>query len=250
MWLRAPDELTARPFWLIGLASLGMASALRGDPVGAVAWSCALVLSGGALFLSSAHNSWLSRALWIGLWGISALPFSLTATGWGSVIPSFWPAWPVLLVAQALLLAGYLRHARRPSQRDPFENLDRAAQYIYPLGIGVLLASILSLGFWGWEGAFHFGVWSLSFIVVSLAGIAGWLAPRLRILTPVRAHWVRPAAGAWMDWFFKGLWGIYRWVGRLSNSFAGILEGDGGFMWTLLFMVLFISLIIQGRPTP
>jgi hypothetical protein len=57
MWLRAPDELTARPFWLISLASLAMASALRGNPVGAVAWSCALVLSGGAFvpFVCAQH---------------------------------------------------------------------------------------------------------------------------------------------------------------------------------------------------
>jgi hypothetical protein len=250
MWLRAPDELAARPFWVIGLASLAMASALRGDPVGAVAWSCALVLSGGALFLSSAHNSWLSRALWLGMWGISALPLSISATGWGSVMPSFWPVWPFLLVAQALLLAGYLRHAMRPTLRDNFETLDRAAQYVYPLGISVLLGIALLLGFWGWEGAFRVGVWPLALLGVLLGGIANWLAPRLRILTPLRAHWVRPAASSWMDWLFRGLWGVYRFIGRLSNSFSAMLEGDGGFMWTLLFMVLFISLIIQGSPSP
>jgi hypothetical protein len=250
MWLRAPDELTARPFWLIGLASLAVSSAVRGDPVGAVSWSCALVLSGGALFLSSAYHTWLNRALWIGLWGISALPFSITATGWGKITTSFWPIWPFLLVAQALLLAGYLRHARRPSLRDRFEGLDRAAQYVYPLGIGLLLGVELLLGLWGWEGAPQFGVWTFSFTSILLAGVASWLAPRLRLLTPLRAHWVRPATGSWMDWFFRLLWDIYRWVGRLSNSFSGILEGDGGFMWTLLFMVLFVSIIIQGAPAP
>lgn len=253
MWLRAPDELTARPFWLIGLASLAMASALRGNPVGATAWGCALLLSGGALFLSSAHHIWLSRALWIGLWGISALPFSLTSTGWESGMASFWPVWPFLLLAQALLLAGYLRHAIRPTLRVSYESLDRAAQYVYPAGIGVLLGSMLLLGFWGWQGAFQFGAWLPAIIAVVLGGISAWLAPRLRMLNPIRAHWVRPTATAattWMDWFFRGLWGLYRLLGRLSNSFSAILEGDGGFMWTLLFMVLFISLILQAAPSP
>jgi len=253
MWLRAPDELTARPFWLIGLASLAMASALRGNPVGAAAWGCALLLSGGALFLSSAHHTWLSRALWVGMWGISALPFSLTSTGWESGISSFWPVWPFLLLAQALLLAGYLRHAMRPTLRASYESLDRAAQYVYPAGIGIMLSGMLLLGFWGWEGAFQFGAWLPAAIGVVLGGGAAWLAPRLRVLTPIRAHWVRPtatAATSWMDWFFRGLWSLYRFVGRLSNSFSAILEGEGGFMWTLLFMVLFISLIIQGASTP
>ncbi len=59
-WLRAPDELTARPFWLIGMGSLGVAAALRSDPVGAAAWSCALILAGSALFLFSSQNKWLT----------------------------------------------------------------------------------------------------------------------------------------------------------------------------------------------
>jgi len=250
MWLRAPDELTARPFWLIGLASLAMASALRGNPVGAAAWGCALLLSGGALFLSSAHHVWLGRALWLGMLGISALPFSITATGWQSSTPSFWPVWPFLLLAQALLLAGYFRHATRPTLRVSFGTLDRAAQYLYPIGIGILLATTVLLGLWGWQGALQFGAWLPSFSGVLLGGLAIWLAPRLRLLTPIRAHWVRPAASSGMDWFFRGLWRLYRVIGRLSNFFSAILEGDGGFMWTLLFLVLFISLIVQGAPNP
>jgi hypothetical protein len=245
MWLRAPDELTARPFWLIGLASLAMASALRGNSIGAAAWSCGLILSGGALFLSSAHHIWLSRALWIGMWGITALPLSITATGWGSNIRIFWPVWPFLLLAQALLLAGYLRHTTRPILRTNLETLDRAAFYVYPIGIGVLLATVLLLGLWGWGGALKVGAWLPALFGVLLGGLTIWLTPRLRVLTPLRAHWVQPAAASGMDWFFRGLWGIYRLLGRLSNSFTTILEGDGGVMWTLLFLVLFISLLSQ-----
>jgi hypothetical protein len=138
----------------------------------------------------------------------------------------------------------------RPTLRDSFGSLDRAAQYVYPLGIITLLATAFVLGFWGWEGSARIGAWFLALIGALLGGVASWLAPRLRILTPLRAHWVRPTASSWMDWLFRGLWAAYRLFGRLSNSFSSMLEGDGGFMWTLLFMVLFISLIIQGRLNP
>src|SRR6185436_12489942 len=46
MWLRAPDEMTGRPYWMVGFSSLAIASALRANPVGAAAWSCGLILGG------------------------------------------------------------------------------------------------------------------------------------------------------------------------------------------------------------
>jgi len=70
MWLRAPDELTGRPFWIIGLASLAMASALHGNPAGATAWGVALILAGGMVFLASAQQIWLNRILLVGAWTI------------------------------------------------------------------------------------------------------------------------------------------------------------------------------------
>ena len=70
MWLRAPDELAGRPYWIIGLSALSVISALSGSPLGAVAWGCALILVGGALFLASVQQVWLNRALLIGVWSL------------------------------------------------------------------------------------------------------------------------------------------------------------------------------------
>ncbi|MFZ5910820.1 MAG: hypothetical protein ACOYYU_12470 [Chloroflexota bacterium] len=250
MWLRFPDDLTARPYWVIGLASLAMASALRGNPVGAAAWGCVLVLAGGALFLSSAYQTWLRRALWIGIWGLSAFPFTLTATGWESGAPSFWPVWPFLLVAQALLMAGYFRHANRLAAQPRLDTLDRSARTVYPVGIGVLLLAVALLGLWGWRGAFQLGAWLPAVSGVLLSGAAIWLSPRLAMLAPARAHWVRPSGSSWMDWLFHFLWNLYRLFGRLAHAFSSILEGEGGIMWALLFLAFFIALLTQRAPLP
>ncbi|HET8707931.1 MAG TPA: hypothetical protein VFM46_16630, partial [Pseudomonadales bacterium] len=122
MWLRAPDELTARPFWLIGLGSLAVAAALRSNPLGAAAWSCALILTGSALFLFSEPNRWLTRALYLGAFGISVLPFSITATGWNSGGTGFWLSIPFLILSHAMLIAGFIRHAQRTSIRTSNPN--------------------------------------------------------------------------------------------------------------------------------
>lgn len=250
-WLRAPEELTARPFWLIGMGSLAVAAALRANPIGATAWGCGLILSGGALFLSSEQNKWLMRALFIGAWGISALPFSLTATGWntGMVPPLLtWLAWPLLIAAHAMLLAGFARHSLRSTTRTSSEDQQIWARNVYPMGISILLLVTLLLGIFGWEGALRFGSWFVALLTSLLTIGLIWLTPRLRILNPVRAHWVRPTNVTWLEWGYQLLWNLYRQLGRVSNVISGVLEGESGVMWTLLFLVLFISFFAQGNP--
>ena len=117
MWMRAPDELTGRPFWLISLASLAIASALRGDPAGATAWGTALILAGSVLFLAAVQQAWLNRALLIGAWALSSLPFSLTASGWQNNAGGLDFTLPAFILAQLFIIAGFVLHALRPSAR-------------------------------------------------------------------------------------------------------------------------------------
>jgi hypothetical protein len=248
MWLRSPDELTGRPFWLIGLGALAVAAALRGNPIGAAAWSCALILSGSALFLASAENKWLNRALLIGVWGISALPFSLTATGWMSNSARLWYVTPFLLFAQAGLLAGFIRQSQRSTSRTTFENQPIWARNVYPLGVYIILAVTLILGLVGWDGTLKLGNWITGLFAPLLTFGLLWLTPRLRILNPVRAHWVKPTENNWLSLINQTLWGIYRIIRRGTTIISNVLEGESGIMWTLLFLVLFISILRQGTP--
>jgi len=250
-WLRAPDELTGRPFWLIGMGSLAVAAALRANPVGATAWGCGLILAGGALFLSSEQNKWLTRALLLGAFGISALPFSLTATGWNSgLIPPLlgWLAWPFLIAAQAMLVAGFARHSLRTTTRLSSEDQPIWAKNVYPVGITLLLLITILLGLYGWNGTLQFGNWFVAGLTTILAIGLIWLSPRLRILNPVRAHWVRPADVSWIDWGYRLLWNVYRQLGGVSNVISNVLEGESGVMWTLLVLVLFVSFFAQRNP--
>lgn len=248
MWLRSPDELTGRPYWLIGFGSLAVASALRGNPIGAAAWSCALILAGSALFLASAESKWMDRALYIGAWGISALPFSLTATGWINESGRFGYFTPLLLIAQAGLLAGYIRQSQRSATRTTFENQPIWARNVYPFGIYMTLATILILGVFGWDGTLKLGSLIFGLLAPLLTFGLLWLIPRVRILNPVRAHWVRPTETAWMDFISQTSWGIYRGIRRVTTTFSNVLEGESGIMWTLLFLALFITILGQGRP--
>jgi len=251
MWLRAPDELNGRAFWLIGMSSLAVAAALRANPLGATAWGCAIVLAGGALFLSSEPNKWLLRALFVGAWGISSLPFSLTATGWNSGAPNSlptWLAWPFLIAAQAMLIAGFIRHSQRTTTRVANEDQPIWARNVYPIGISLLLLTIVLLGLFGWGGTLQFGNLFAGVLAALLTLGLLSLTPRLRILNPVRAHWVRPVSVSWLDWSYELVWSLYRQLRRVSDGISNVLEGESGIMWTLLFLVLFISFFTQRNP--
>src|SRR5512138_639069 len=251
MWLRAPDELNGRAYWLIGMGSLAVAAALRANPIGAAAWSCALVLTGGALFLSSEQNRWLLRALFVGAWGISSLPFSLTATGWNSGVPNSlltWLALPILVTAHAMLIAGFARHSQRTLTRANNEDQPIWAKNVYPVGISLLLGVTALLGLFGWRGTLQIGNLFVGLPVTLLALGLLWLTPRLRILNPVRAHWVRPINPAWMDWTYGVLGNFYRLLRQVSEGISSVLEGESGIMWTLLFLALFISFFAKRNP--
>ena len=251
MWLRAPDELNGRIYWLVGMGSLAVAAALRANPIGAAAWGCATVLAGGALFLSSEQNKWLLRLLFAGAWGISSLPFSLTATGWNSGAPNSlltWLAWPLLIAAHAMLIAGFIRHSQRTIARVGNEDQPIWAKNVYPIGISLLLGITILLGLFGWKGTLQLGNLFVGLPVALLALGLLSLTPRLRILNPVRAHWVRPVNPAWLDWSYQALGGLYRQLRRVSEGISSVLEGESGIMWTLLFLALFISFFTKRNP--
>ena len=245
MWLRAPDELTGRPYWIIGIAALSITATLNGNPLGAIAWGCALILVGGTLFLSSVQHKWLSRFLLVGAWSLSSLPFSLTASVWLGNLNFFVPFG---VAAQALLTAGLIRHSLRPGDRGSLDSQENWVNRIYPAGIILPAVLQIILGLIGWDGARQIGAWLLAVIASLLILGLVWATPRFRILNPIRAHWVNPIAANTPSVFYSSFWAVYRVFERINLTITTALEGNGGVMWTLLFLVLFISLLTQGLP--
>jgi hypothetical protein len=100
----------------------------------------------------------------------------------------------------------------------------------------------------GWSGSLGVGNWIIAPIASFLTFGLLWLTPRFRILNPVRAHWVRPTDSNRLGLIYQVLWNLYRQVGKISNTFSRVLEGESGIMWTLLFLALFISIFAQRTP--
>ncbi|MGD0610106.1 MAG: hypothetical protein ABSB41_01220 [Anaerolineales bacterium] len=242
MWLRAPDELLGRPFWILGMASLAVAACLRADPAGSTAWGVALILNGGVLFLFSARQRSLLVLPLLAIWGISALPFSPTATGWKTGNQTSGMLLIPYLLAEGLLVAGYFRHALQRGETS-FESQARWAKVIYPTGLFLPAGIQILLGLWGWSGARTTGVWWAA--VTSLIVAGGFTALALMLLDR-RAPMATPTR--WteifrLNWLYRILQSLYRFLEQIVNTITSSLEGDGGILWSLLILVLILSLL-------
>ncbi len=245
MWLRATDILAARPYWILGMASLALTATLRANPSGSVAWGLALIFGGGALFLSSVEHLWLKRSLWLNMLLMAGLPFTLTATGWQHEGRTWWIFMPFFLAAHALLLAGYFRHAQH-KQETPLVASNDFLRALYPSGILIFSLAQLALGIFGWEGARQLGAWYLSPATIGGTALLIWLRPRIRALNPLEAHWLTPNTEAGFSRVYNLFWNTYYSLRNLLLQITKILESDGGILWALLFLIVFASILSGG----
>ena len=239
-WLRSSEELTRQPYWITGVASLAIAAALQGNPIGSAAWGSACLFAGGLLFLFSARKRWLTIILLVAAFSLSALPFSLTATGWVGN-PSSWLPLLLLLPLQGLLISSYVRSVARQGG----DNLDDKPIWVrifYPLGLILLMATGLLLGIAGWAGAGQIGAWIPGAIASLIALILSILLVRMPLPTSGDSRFLqRPTA--LVDSTAAVFWGLFRSIRGLLELLSTIFEGDGGFLWTILLLVVFISLL-------
>lgn len=248
LWAVAEDEIAGRAFWILGLAGLAVAAAVRGQPEASLAWSIALLLSGGLLFLASTRHNRLRWLLLLGLIGLSSLPYTPAAAQAGLYAPPLGISSLAFLLAQVLLLAGYVRHALRPGH--PIPGAERWVRVIYPWGLALLpLAHILIA--WYNRSPAPAGRELLAQVWPGLAALGMLL---LLIAAANRGLRLpgRPIAALQQifsfGWLYRLLWGSFHLVRRAAAFINMTLEGEGGLLWTLLLLTLLLSLFAQVRP--
>jgi hypothetical protein len=221
-------------------------SSLLRNPPGSAAWTAALALACGVLYLSEGRKTSLAPLGLVGAWSLSALPFSLTGAGWpGQFGVEQW-ALPAFVLAQALLLAGFLQLAARPLARATPQEPVTSLRAVRHLGILFLAGIQLLLGIWGWQGS---AVWQalLPGAAASLLGLILFAGrSRLGLTGGAAARAVQGAAERVVGLMASLASGLYAMTGRLVASVTSLLEGQAGIMWGLLLLALFVSLIVGG----
>ncbi len=245
-WLTASDALDGRPFWVLGISSLAVGAALSGHPYAAVSWGVVMIVCGGTLFLASLREPALA---WIPLLATALLVGLPYTPGWNAA-QGYLPlkggvSW-LWMAVHFLMTAGYVRFLW-PGSPSPL--LTRGERAAYALGMALLLGSGIFLG-----------------VRLSVqAGPGGWehlpgLAGGALLLGGIRRfgdRLPRPKGRLFrslprllsFEWFYRRLWGAFRFLTVISQNLAALLEGESGLLWMLVLLLVLIAALFSGGPS-
>src|SRR4030042_1286761 len=259
-WLFIKDEFDGRPYWLLGTASLAIASAVLNRPSACLAWSLACLLSGGFIFSMSIRHRNLLTLVILGLVNLSTLPFSPTWQGTtlyqfssnsGVNITLFSAVSWIFLLIQAFLLAGFVRHSMRglfPLEKNPSEHIERWVWFLYAFSLIIIIITHLFIGWrlypnlselplYGWI------IGPITLLITSAILYIAWRQPHRSPLVHYSTN-----SSLWnnlfsLHWLYRFLWKLFRSISRLFGLVSTILEGDAGILWALvIFALIFVFL--------
>ena len=254
-WFSITDDVEGRPFWIIAWGAFAIASALNGAAPASLAWGMALILPGSLLFLYFPRIQRMNFLLYFGLLGLVGLPFTPLASGWAGLVANGLNLWTFLfLISHVILVLGYVNRIMRPGGEP--RALESWARLVYPLSLIIIIQVIIALGLVGWPGSLILGVWWLPLIsnlLVIAITILTWRygsgTPKIHL--PNSSNFTKVISQIFLrlepifrlDWIYLSAWRINDFLGRILGAFSAILEGEGGILWTILLLVLFISLL-------
>jgi hypothetical protein len=244
-WITATDELRGRPFWILGMAALAVASAIKGHPQASQAWGLACLLTGGLLFLSSAKYRSLLIIFILGILGLTGLPFTPAWDGAHLYAAPFDVFLPIFLISQAILMTGYLRHALAAS--SDLSGSERWIRTVYPLGLGLLPLSHYLIA---WQTPLphdntgNYAEWWAGLSVLIITALLIFIGQRdLHLPSVIMPVWNRLYS---LKWMANLAWALYRSVGKVIVIATNIMEGSGGVLWAMVLLVILVSLLVQS----
>jgi len=181
--------------------------------------------------------------------GLSSLPYLPIWNGVYLYVPGFHPALVLFLIAQSVFLVGYVYQAFKPLPKQIA--MDRFVWIIYPWGLVLLPGVLILVGWFERDMPLSLASGLPGLVIAVLCGIWVLLALQLRkretIARTIHSAGIFVVRFFSLEWVYRFLWGVYFAMGRVIHLAINILEGDGGILWALLFVVLFVAILAQVR---
>jgi hypothetical protein len=245
MWMRASNELIGRPFWVVGIGSLSISSALLGSTQGSIGWGVSLILVGGLIFSYSARDRRNLLIIFLGILGLSSIPFSATAYSWPSNYGPVWFSLLLLIPAQAMVMVGLIRHALQPGEIS-LESQYGWVKILYSAGLLVLVGFLFLFGILAWFEEQILGSWWAAIPVGLLITILLFI--NIRLLGNSSRNVSQWGDAIPTKWIYRTEKMVSDILERITITITTTLEGEGGLFWSFLLLVLILSLLYTGTP--
>lgn len=259
MWLTRKTNYEGRLYWMVTLSAFAIQSALNGHPEASRVWGLGLLLSGSLLFLFNPPIRRIRFLPLLGLLGFIGLPYTMAASGWEGLLPdTFSFISVIMIITHSFLVLGYIRYI--VGADSTVTGLEKYARITFPLGLVTLIQTILVLGLVGWPNVLIVGhlMGSLGSLALVLIGLlVGWrfgyrmdgdvLAQKIpfyRLFSTMFDYFRKALSLSWLSGLTRR---VYNSATGLVGFFSLILEGDGGILWSVVFLlVLSILFLFPG----
>lgn len=254
-WVLEKNELSGRPFWMLAFSGLALVSFVSGYTNTLISLCIMMIICGGFVFLLSRRSRMSLMLGALCLISVTGFPFFPGSSIWQFVTgtPGLFSK-ILFMVTISLLYFGFLKKLVR--HRNDSSNPEAWMKLFYFSGLGIFVAvpwitmiwksgfleesnswipPLICLGstaaFFGLE---HTRIWK---------GISGFpIFQKLLIPFSVIGRFLGTAFK--FEWFFIFLQQLFNFLSRPLKFFVNLLEGDGGLLWSFLFLALITSVII------
>ncbi len=255
-WITSKDELTGRPYWLLFFSCLVLLSFLKGQTAGCITSSMIMVIGGGFIFLRS-YSMKAVRVLGVLCFLLLVgFPYTPTATLWDILLsPNRMISDILLSISYTLIWLGFFRFFLSRRENESGKELWMKLFYSIGLSVLVLLPCILLI----WNASVIEQVsskWIASIICSGFVLLTGFVIRKRiglqffkrlqqnRFIAPLKKIWGSFNLFFKFEWVTPFLKWVYNLVAEVVKFFINLLEGDGGLLWELLFLVLISSVLI------
>jgi len=257
-WFAAKNELLGRSYFLFAMAGFGLAALLTATPDALPALAAILISAGAGLFLYSPRLKRINPFLIIVGLSLLTIPFTPSAS-LSSLFVGDSPFMIRLLwcIGFSFLVAGWFKHSLKriedTTQLEPWMFLFHSiALYFIALAPWVLVVVFLPqqnqfLLWWPW----------ITILVLSalIVGIPFAFRSRFGVVRSQHRNIVEigeritgiMVSFLKFNWLSRILASLGFVIDRIVNSLARVMEGDGGILWSFLFIALLLSLLFTRQ---
>lgn len=257
-WYLAENKLVGRPYWIFTLGCLALLGYIRSS-TGLIIGLAAMMLAGGTvLYLPSPQTRKTNMFIPLLVAGMLCLPYTPTA-----MLPGgFWGerfefSSIFIIICLSLLIGGWIIHSFR--QDEETEHQESWVWLFQTLALIVLATAPWIAEIFFLEKVSDIHYWWYTILLIAVTGsILAVHFYRKRESNRISTIYLLIKRGIdpvllYADRFFRFEWviqivkGFGNLVSVSMNLMVRVLEGDGGILWSFLFLVLLASLLITGQ---